>query len=699
MSEANITYGTYPFHEKGACLFGVSRKFEGAENGRATAVAYTYNLRLSLFEERFADIEAELKALRDYLDATPEAVLRIDDEDGAILVNRRVRIESDTVPEAWRQYTGDITLTLTARDASLSDLAADASFTPLGQSAVTLHNITSWQESLRTDRYDSASPNRRESKLGISATGTIAADQSLSETDRRAYLIAQKAAFQAANQAKQGTLVFGGESRVVQVESLDAQLAGDASDRLEWSATFIQKTFPDGEFAEAEFDATTATSRETGEVTLSVSGTVRADGEAAALAKALAIRAHYATGRALLTDEIGRKRHHGTDSVVDQPGDCFELKFAFTYRDTNASVLNWELKVSTRADDRTGLDTITYSGRVVAGTSAAALAKARELGDAKHPFPIGSTEELSYRKMGDSDTERFIEITFSYEYEQRNTGAIFAEVSSQTVRDPFSSWSLSVSGYAIAATESAARTLGRTFKLTGYVQTQDQETVDSVTVATSSFRKFSFAYAWQVVNGTLSLEYSETDSRNWETLERQVAYDGYCRGASKTACLAAIATLVAGAASYRKVTETYTSNHRSESGRTVFDGVRFTVAHIGTLAGGSAPGTIVEAEFTVERTFSVDHAVITPIPYGEPHVQTACGYTPGACRITGQASGFSASALESWAASKRSAAPSGGHETPGQLGLTTISPKWQPSAALLYRVSFSWAWDYTRLDR
>lgn len=702
---ATHTYGSLRLEDHGHVTHGLARTYENAEDGRATSILYRYTVNLVLTGDRFADIEASLATIRAYLEANPEALLLIRDEDESTLHERRVRIVTDTTPEAWRQFSGEIQLVFTARDGTVADSAADATYTPTGGAAVTLPNIRSYAESVRTERVDPALAHRVTTRRVIALSGTLAADPALDETARREWLFDQKTAIQTAALSKSGSFAFAGETHVVECESLDANLPGDGSDKLEWSATFSHQIFPGGDdYAEAVFEVAVGTDYESGDVTLGVSGSVRAATETAARAKAEAIRDHYRSGRALLKEDIRDRRHSGADTVeTAASGDFIDLSFSFTYRDTSASILRYELKVATKTDERTGLQAISYSGRVVAGDMATALAKARELGDGKHSFPLSSSEELSYVRHNDDTEDRFVECSFTYDYEARDTAVVFAEVATQTVKDPFGPWSIAISGTCVAASETAALTFARTFKHSGgvYVTTQDQEVTDSVVRQGTGtlWRKVTFAYGYQVANGSVSLDYGRSTKRDWDTLTESVTYDGLARGGSEALCAAAVAGLLTGMGAYRKQGEGFTPAFRVHGGQTVLDGYRFTIDYTRPLSASEAPGSIIEAEVTVESTYSVNHAVITPIPYGSPHVQENVGITPGAVRVTGQARGTSETALKSWATGKRALAPSGGHETPGTYGITTVATRWQPDNAQIFRCSFAWSWEYDVLNR
>lgn len=707
MPEASITYGSYAFHDHGAALYGLTRRYENAENGKPTAIVYEFTIEVAFETEAFADTEAKLRALRAYLDANPEATLVIRDENDATVHNRTVRVTGDTLPADWRQYLGRVTVSFTARDHTLADAAADASWTPTGGTAITLPNITSYRESIATDYANPSKAYRRESRETIETAGTLSADGSLSESDRRAWLIAQKQAIQVAADTATGTLAFGGQERALQVDRFEARLVGDGSHQLEWSASFYRIRFPEDDYAEAEFETSTSTSEETGDVTLTVSGTIRATNEAAADTKLAAIRAYYGTARALLGDDQSDRRHHGSDSAAeddeDLSGAWLERSFTLRYRDTNASVLNWELKITTRDDERTGLRTISYSGRVIASTSAAALAKARELGDGKHDFTLSSNEGLAYRKMGDGDSQRFTECDFSYDYQAR-TATLFAEVSSQTTRDRFGAWTITVSGSVVAADSTTAQSRGQAFKLgSGYLQTGDNETIDTAYLDPdgdehTQFQRFSFSYTYLIPSSALSIEYSQTTSRNFETLETAITYEGIVRGLTEGACASYLASILSAPSGGRKIADVITVNYKRTGGVSVLDGYRFTWAYIADITSAEAPATIIEAEVSVDRTYSVDHAVITPIPFGSPHVQPNAGVTPGAVRISGQVTGFSESALRTWARAKRSLATGSAYADPPNEVMTEVYRKWRTTEIKLYRMSFNYPYRYGELN-
>lgn len=698
MEQTEIYFGSYAFHDHGAALFGLDREFERSPDSRADAVSYTYTVTIRFFEEDFAAIEAEIAALRTALDSG-EAVLLIRDENGTELHNRRVRVVSDSLPAEWRQYRGEVTVKFAGRDISVAATAVDASFTPTGGEAIVLSNIGSWSESISTDRHSTQASDRRESRLNVVATGIIRANPEMAEAARRAFLISEKSRIQAANDTPDGVLTFGGQSRLMQVENLSANLAGDASDRLEWTMTLFRKQFPGSEYAEARFDVRTSTNWETREVTVNVSGTVRADTETEARNKATAIRDHYAASYALLSSDIGQAYTSGadTDSAGQLPGTFLEMPFTFQYRDTEADILNWEWRVDTRIDTRTGLQTITYSGRVLGTGATAALAKARALGDNKYPFKVSSSEQLAYRKMG-NESEKFVDCTFSYEYQTRDA-VIFAEVTAETKVDRYGSCTYAVSGYVSAQSAATAQSTGRAFKDgTRLVLSETESTVTEYCNGSDQFQRFNFNYSYLTAAGATTIEYGRTEAYQYEQAEKTVTYDGMARGGSESVCRALVNSVTAAPSGGTLMSAVYTPAYKKEGSKSVLEGYRFTVSYSVALGAGDLPGTIIEAEYTLACTYSVDHAVITPVVYGTPVVQTKVGTTPGAARVTGTVVGFSAAAVKSWGRSKESALPSGGHDEPAQDSLTIVSRRFSPNTDQLYRFTFTYSAIYTELN-
>ena len=705
MSEAHIQFATYSFHEKGATLYSLGQRYENNAEGKATAIDQTYTVRIRFADETFASIEQEIMALRTVLAQNPEGLLLIKDETGAVLHQRHARVVSDTVPESWRQYTGDVTVTFTSRDNSPASSAADASFTPTGSTAITLPNIVRWNESIRTTAYHPDKAVRQESRETIRCGGVIHADTTLDEAARRTWLLAEKDKIQAAADiAPEGVLAFGGQERTVQVDNLTANLAGDGSHRLEWDGEFHRKRFPSGSYAEAQFDVTPATDHRTGEVQLTVSGTIRASDEAEATNKFDSIRSHYLTDRALLNESFTDNRVHGADTAEELPGEWCEKRFSLTFRDTNLAVENYNLRIGIRQDKRTGIDVTTYSGTVVAATDAAALTKARELGMNKLPFATSSSEDRSYARQGTGDSERFVQVDFSYEYQARNA-CQSAEVTTNVTKDRFGSWTITVSGNAVATDLATAQAVGRSFALgSTYLQVGENEDDSHVQIdGTSQFQQFRFNYRYVVPNDTTSLEYSVSVARNFEQGEARVTYQGIARGVSKEICAAFVAATIGTPIGGRLASESTTENYRKIGTKEVFDGFRFAYTWSGPVdlngGGGGGPGTsIVEAEYTLSRTYSAPNNILTPIPYSTAHVQENVGTHPGALRITGSATGYSYTTLRDWARGKKTHATGDALEDPPTENVTYVSPKQEPNSTRIVRFSFNYPYRYAELN-
>jgi hypothetical protein len=86
----------------------------------------------------------------------------------------------------------------------------------------------------------------------------------------------------------------------------------------------------------------------------------------------------------------------------------------------------------------------------------------------------------------------------------------------------------------------------------------------------------------------------------------------------------------------------------------------FSISLRGELAAGG--DDVLNAEWSLENIYSVNRAILTPIPFGVPHVQTNCGVTISYSRVSGRMTCLNAATATAWARAK---IPGGGYTEEG----------------------------------
>lgn len=690
MSAAKLWFGAYAFHENGIAQYGWKTEFIAEDGSAPTSQRTVYTLRIEFFESSFADNEARGVLLRTALDSG-EGRLRIEDEAGTSLVDEIVTVSDSDCPRDWRQYRSEITVTFqgTARPVQSATMAT---YTPTGGNEIQLPNLTSLKENVETERYSDERENRAQTMVTINATGFILADKTLPLEQRRAWIMERLAEIRNTH-SKDGIFRFAGQEFIVRVRSLDADM-GDASDRLEWSLQCFYRKFPQGDDAQSEFTVTTREDRQAGEMVTSVRGEVKAIARDSALQKVTFIRqAFQGSGQTLRVNEIGDEHLSGTD------GDTWvQLSFSFEYR-MSLDVLSWELRVTTRGDVRASDNTITYEGSVRGKSAGSALNQARTLGGSKHPFMLSSSEQVSTRQI-DGESEQFVEIGFAYEYVAKNDW-IYAEVSSQTNRDPFGDHRFVVSGFVSAATESAARSLAASLQSNSLLRREysesKQERQSNGSGSPRHLVRLDFSATFYLTPLSVAVSYVREEVSDYESLEQSLSYNGTAYGATETACRSAINTIVESAGSgmrRRRSVRTPSFEHQTAGDHLM--SVGFQEEYVGTLP-ASAGGGIIQASYSVRTVYSVNKSVITPIPFGVPHVQTACGVTPATRTVRGTVLAATESTALAWARGKRTLV-SGGHAEPPEEDVGYEFPAFEDSAFKFVRVEFTYGARYQQLS-
>jgi hypothetical protein len=672
----------FEFTAYGRAQFSRQARYESdAEGGTYRRALVTYTIAQQFDGDSFAEnqnrYDAMRRAMRSY-----EGTLTIIDETEHALFSVRCKPQEQNLPAQWGEYLTDVTVAFL----SIEEVS-DAESASCG--GVELQNVTSWREAIRTERPTYHVNNRRESIATVAASGKILADPQLPEDDRRDQLQDVKTRILAVALQKQSRLISGDFDQVVRVDNFDADIR-DGSYELVWTLSASYRIFPTGTYTEAQYTVTTRDDRERSERIITVAGIVRADTEAEASARVQAIMASYLKG-----DNRTQRRSDTREEIIEGPdgtANFAEVNFTVEYREP-LDIQNWRLNISTRDEVRSGQRITTYSGTVTGKTAGAALQTARTLGLGKTGLLLNSQETLSTSDIG-SDPIQFVELTFSYEYVTKG-GWIYAEVTSEDNRETFGSNSTrSVSGTCTAPTQEEALSLAHSFRVSGLIQLSAREGAQNIQRDDNRlFVRVDFAYTYHVEPIAGSIEYSIRVAKDFTTRIVTTTVSGTAYGSAADGLITQL---------YNEQLKSVGHLLRDERGKSVRKvggegageytaAMDFSLSAISKLDAGN--DDIIEAEATTSRTYSVNHDVITPIPFGSAHVQKGCGMTPGSVVVSGSCIAVTAESAHAWARSKRGAAGvTDGSEEPPEERATDEYMSFSGTDVRCCRMNFSYGW-------
>lgn len=688
MSKATITYtttaGVYVFTDTGRPMF--SRKVDydpEPATARAQRAVVSWSIKQEFAEHTFADNQARYAALITAL-KVPEGMLLVKDENGSTLFNDRVRVGSHELPEQWGTYLAEVNVMFRGIKTDLQVSAFNASFTPTGGTIVVLPNVTSLRDGVRTERPVTNVDNRRETIVSYNLSGRVQANATLTEEDRRAALLAAKATILSIKDCANGTLVYATESHVVRIDQVDADIA-DGTEQLIWSVAASYRAFPDGADVQVEYEVDSKSDPTKSEIILTVSGKVTTKTRAAAETRAGEIKTQYATtGRILTNDEIKVTLLDGADGADG----WLSLTFNFAFREA-LDVVSWEMTMSDKDDLKTANLITTYAGKVTALTSSAALAKARLLGDDKYPLRMSSTEAISTRSIDDSD-EIFIECSFSYEY-QRKGAKVYAEVTSETVKETFGNSTETISGFVASSSKSTSQTAAATFKLSGrliHTERMSAGDIHQTTDSVDQHVRVDFTFSYYLAHSAGSVQYSREDAKDYTARTLTVTYSGTAWAADEAGCDTLINALVVGETG-NILRDVRTVNKEAAQSITALISKSFNIGYSRALT-AIAGEDILNAEYTISITYSIDAAVFTIIPYGVAYVETAVYQTPASINISGNVSALSEASAVSWATGKRTSL-SGYNEEPPRLDRNFVMVPKSGVTVQVYKVTFQFS--------
>ena len=559
-----------------------------------------------------------------------------------------------------------------------------------------LLNVLAWRESVRTERSTFALNNRRETTGTVTAAGKIVAKQKgTTDAQRRLELQKAKAAIVALADSKESQLVFGAFNRVVRVDSADADIK-DGSYEMEWSLSASYRRFPEGSYTEAEYEVGTRDDIERGERITSVHGKVRGSTIEEAKDRVATIIASYrASGRSLRRSEMTEQLLDGPDSVAG-PENYGEVAFTSEFREL-LTAINWTLSISSKKDIKAGQILTTYSGKVTGGTAGSALDQARRLGLSTAPgILMGSTETISSSRLGDEEVQ-VTEVDFSYEYLMKGTWT-FAQVTSETNVETFGPSTTVVSGSCTASTQAIALALARGFRPSAGLKLSQRESFQTMEKDADGviFDRCDFSYTYRLAPENGAIEYAHQVSNDFQSREQTETWSGTAYGPDEGTAQGLINGVIPLNPPGRHLRKERTVNRKKSAGGDLATSGDFLVSITFALSFAvpmpHGDDDILEAESTMSITYSVNHAVITPIPFGVPHVQTNCGWTPAVKSVSANVVALNENSARVWGRALREAIGGEGAapDAPEERMTTTYYPM-SGTQVKAYRFSATYA--------
>lgn len=551
-----------------------------------------------------------------------------------------------------------------------------------GGASIDLGHVEKWSQGYRAQRYLEVKNIRERASGGVSVSGEYVANMSQPVETRRAALQAKVASWEAEVNNKDGQLKYGPTAnrffdRKVRIDEFRSEI-DKAVSRIKWSLSASYTIFPDEEnFAGADFRVNRSKDHESGDETLTFSGTIKATSDSIATAKldtlreAMLTAEGYTTGQKLKSDQ---DRHE----ISANDGDGFiELNFSETYRKRASDILNWKLTVNDDDDVTSGLLTRTYSGTVTAsGTDAdtayaTARAKAEELGDNKHTFRMRARIGRSDRKTSASADREFVTLDFSFEYRLKGS-RVYIEVQGEVSEQVYGEKTERVSGFVVAADEATARTnytnqvraAYNGTAIRGESTTASRQKIEAGTYTsgtwggTGTFAElqvrldFNFEVFKPKANGTWSIKYGYKVAFDYSSNAKMVTIQGRVFGGADI--LDAVLNQTSGNPLDSLITTLAPGGSRRSSEREVDRENNSAASHDISVSFSetyeaklTAEAQILECELTEDIQYSGTRWQFKALP-DAPSVPQECGTEPGRRTVSGSVTATTEAAAMDW---------------------------------------------------
>ncbi len=600
-----------------------------------------------------------------------------------------------------------------------------ARFTPAGSSTpLVLHAVRDMKEEVRTARHTERNSTRSATTTTLAFVARVAMANPAEDLAMRLAYLQGQAEIVKQLDTREGLLVLGSVTRIVRVTDF-TPVIDERRGALDVTVQCYTITLPDSGTAECMFEMETRIDAGSGEEVLSLKGTIEAENRSIALAKLEVIRAGQAAvaGQRVAGYSTTDKIIDGYDNSGIDGGD-WSGGIAFTLEVRKARLGGFHtLRIATQRDAKSGMKW-SYTGSVQADSEAAALATARAIATVSgHPLQTRSDETVEWASDIDNAAATwFVKLDFAYEFEGPSDGFIGGEITTDTQQPLAGEWRRTISGYLVAATTAAAQArlalllAGESSKLevTQRVAETYLDASGSDGTAARVAMKLDFTCGMRDARTFASVEYTDMTENDLSSMRqtREVAGALWSNTqANAEAALGVLSAALFGTNGPQRM--------RKSHSKLQWAGAAIVATFTGTGSGsqwvklefsmgattvltGVTGYDLIEAGFSMERSGSINGAVITPIPFGRPVVQTGTGFIPGRITVQAQAKAINQATAKAWVQDKRGLVTNIGiggttrHET--DQPKETCAPEYAPfngSTAGLWSFSGTYSWTFT----
>jgi hypothetical protein len=596
---------------------------------------------------------------------------------GVVHLNRPVQVISTDIPEnpnAWGTYQQQINIVVRF-DAALAgsedgDGKLQLVFTPEGISTtpITFKNVTTWASEHKTRHYSEMRDEREMTGSTITCGGEFIEYSTDDGADgRMALLVAEAEAYKTAMNCMAGNMTYGDffDGRV-RVEDFRAEV-NQAVTGIKWSLAVSYTLWPDEEtYAGAEFSVERNTDSEGGDLTLSVSGTIKAATVEIADAKYAALKASLETSEGFAPGNATKETTSKTNIDVDDGAAFLTMSFQLSYRKRASNILSSTLNINSDDDVVSGLISRTYSGSVTASGATdedayqAALTKAQALGDGKHPFKVSSKVTRAERQLSATAGMEFVRLEYSYDYKVKGS-KLYIESQSEVSGQSFGESTEKVSGFVVARDYAAAVAAYHTYIRDAYTgNVRDESTGqgvhkldDGADGVTSMFIRFDFSFSLfkakaagsYAIKYAMSVEFDYATLRKSTTIEGAYFSDPASMGAAESGTAGnTLDTFLTSLGLGSKIKgRRGTDRERIGSTEDVL-AVHFSAEYAAKL---TATQQILQCELSEDIVYSGDRVVMQPTCDGASVAQV-CGTEPGSRTISGSVTAATEAGAMAW---------------------------------------------------
>jgi hypothetical protein len=416
---------------------------------------------------------AQLKLLQEAVPGTEsESDLTMFDQMATIVSHN---FPSD--PNEWGVHHGRLVIVFKLERHNLTTNGLTATCTPTTGAPVNLGSVFRFKEGYQVEHFSKLVDPREHIGGTVTMTGEFLGDMSMTLANRRAALTSTKNAWIVSMLKKDCRIQYGSVfDQTVRIAAFDADI-DQATSKVVWSLTGFWTKFPNETgYAVVEYTVGTKLTSE-GELTLSFSGTVKAETEIRATTKLAAIRTAILAANGFTTfmrkgadsnaKTVSTSQYDQQDADSGDGSAFTELSFSEEYSKQDPDYLTWSLTVDDQEDVSSGLLTRTYSGSVSAGYTGAtkgvtnadkayslAVDQARSLGDNKHDVKMTGSIKRDDHTLKRDGIREFTKLNFSFSYRIRGS-RIYMEAKTDVHTQAFGEDTESVSGFIVGPSDAS----------------------------------------------------------------------------------------------------------------------------------------------------------------------------------------------------------------------------------------------------